>query len=101
MLKMCLNPKVLLGLAAVGVAIWLLAPGALTAALPLLVLAACPLSMLLMMAMMRGHNGTKEGARAAETSEHDIRAELAGLQARRQSQLLDQPDGTTEDAAVS
>ena len=45
MLKKCLNMKVLAGLAVVGVGIWLLAPELVTAAVPLLLLAACPLSM--------------------------------------------------------
>ncbi len=49
MLKMCLNWKVLASLAAVGVGVYLLAPGLLAEAVPILLLAACPLSMLLMM----------------------------------------------------
>ena len=49
MLKMCLNPKVLAGLVVAGVAIYLIAPNLMAAALPILLLAACPLSMLLMM----------------------------------------------------
>jgi hypothetical protein len=49
MLKMCLNPKVLAGLVVVGVGIYLVAPSLVLAALPILLLAACPLSMLLMM----------------------------------------------------
>jgi hypothetical protein len=54
MLKCCLNRKVIAGLAVVGVGLWALAPEALSAALPLLVFAVCPLSMLLMMKMMHG-----------------------------------------------
>jgi UPF0716 family protein affecting phage T7 exclusion len=53
MLKMCLNPKVLAGIAVAGVAIYLVAPGLVAAALPFLLLAACPLSMLLMMWSMQ------------------------------------------------
>jgi hypothetical protein len=49
MLKMCLNWKVLASLAAVGVGVYLLAPGLLAEAVPILLLAVCPLSMLLMM----------------------------------------------------
>lgn len=49
MLKMCLNWKVLVGLAATGVGVYLVAPDLVLAALPILLLAACPLSMLLMM----------------------------------------------------
>lgn len=68
MMKMCLNWKVLAGLAAVGVGIWAVAPGTLAAALPLLLLAACPLSMAIMAFGMRGmasrgeHAGSATGA---------------------------------------
>ena len=51
---MCFNWKVLAGLAAVGLAVWLVAPNLVGAALPLLILAACPLSMLLMGRGMQG-----------------------------------------------
>ena len=57
MLKCCLNWKVIAGLAVVGVGLWALAPGVLSAALPLLVFAICPLSMLFMMKAMQGQQG--------------------------------------------
>jgi hypothetical protein len=59
MLKMCLNWKVLASLAAVGVGVYLFAPGLLVEVVPILLLAVCPLSMLLMMWAMQhtpGHN---------------------------------------------
>ena len=65
MFKMCLNWKVLAGLAVVGVGIFLVAPGLALAALPLLLLAACPLSMLLMMKSMGGMQGTQQNAQQA------------------------------------
>ncbi|MGH8958960.1 MAG: hypothetical protein ACRDVK_09830 [Acidimicrobiia bacterium] len=52
-LKMCLNWRALVGLAVAGLAIALLAPGLFGRALPILLLAACPISMLIMMATMR------------------------------------------------
>lgn len=52
MLKKCLNPKVLISLGLVAIAILILAPKAFFAALPLLILAACPISMVVMMATM-------------------------------------------------
>lgn len=55
---MCLDPKVIAGLALVGLSVWALAPGFVWAALPLLLLAACPLSMLF---MMRGMQGSQSG----------------------------------------
>lgn len=51
---MCFNWKVLAGLAAVGVGIYVVAPDMVVGALPLLLLAACPLSMLLMGRSMAG-----------------------------------------------
>lgn len=53
---MCLNWKVLAGLAAVGVGLWVVAPNLIGAALPLLLVAACPLSMFF---MMRGMSGSR------------------------------------------
>ena len=53
LLKMCLNWKVLGGLAVAGLGIVLFAPGLFGRALPILLLAACPISMLVMMATMK------------------------------------------------
>ena len=44
----CFNWKVIAALAATGIGLYALAPGAAAAAVPLLILAVCPLSMLLM-----------------------------------------------------
>lgn len=62
-LKHCLNPKVIAALAAVAVGVWMFAPSAFAAALPLLIFAICPLSMVGMMYMMRG-SGQGSGANA-------------------------------------
>ncbi len=51
---LCLNWKVLAGLALLGVGIWIVAPQAALFILPFLLIAACPLSMLLMMRGMQG-----------------------------------------------
>lgn len=51
---MHINVKVVAALGAVVLAIYLLVPNLFYAALPLLILAACPLSMFLMMRMMSG-----------------------------------------------
>lgn len=50
----CFNWKVLAGLAAVGVGLYVVRPDLVLSALPLLLLAACPLSMLFMGRMMGG-----------------------------------------------
>jgi hypothetical protein len=52
-LNMCLNWKVFAGLAAVGVGIYVVAPNLAAAALPFLILAICPLLMLLIMRSMQ------------------------------------------------
>ncbi len=59
----CLNWKVIAGLAVVGVGIGAVAPNLLRAALPLLIVAACPLSMFF---MMRGMGGTGGGQCAGQ-----------------------------------
>ncbi|GHE39016.1 hypothetical protein GCM10018771_19340 [Streptomyces cellulosae] len=51
---MCLNKKAVIGLSAVAAAVLLLKPGWFLAALPLLLLALCPLSMIFMMRGMKG-----------------------------------------------
>ncbi len=77
---MCLNWKVIAGLAVVGLGIWALAPGLAAAALPLLIVAACPLSMLL---MMRGMQGGQCASRPQQTG----RIDRAGL--TREQQLAE------------
>ncbi len=121
MLKMCLNFKVLAALAAVGAGVYLWAPGLFAAALPLLILALCPLSMVLMMGMMGGgkkDEGQDEGrdistpARADEPqhagapshtaaaselqSPEALRIELENLRVR-QTALADQLDAASRD----
>lgn len=67
MLKHCLNWKVIAGLAAVGVGIYFVAPELVAAALPILVLAICPLSMLVMMwAMQGGRSGDQQASQEAD-----------------------------------
>src|SRR5260370_7760420 len=58
-LKCCLNPKVLIGLAAAGLAVVLLAPNLIAGAFPLLLALVCPLSILVMMGGM-SRMGTKK-----------------------------------------
>ena len=98
MFKMCFNWKVIAGLAVVAAGIYMVAPAAFVAALPLLFLAACPLSMIFMMKMMSGDNTQKSGdqadspradAVARPTNPDDLDAELQMLQAR-QTAIADQ-----------
>ena len=62
-LHLCLNWKVVAGLAVVGLGIWAVAPGLVWAALPILVVLACPLSMLFMMPGTGGGQCTAQPAR--------------------------------------
>jgi hypothetical protein len=62
----CLNRKVLGALAAVGLGLWVVAPGAFGLALPVLIMAACPISMLL---MMRGRQGGQCATGEAEINQ--------------------------------
>lgn len=92
-LRMCYDWRVLTGLAALGVGVFLVAPGIAAAALPLLILAACPLSMMLMMKSMGGQSMADHQAPAAEAPSAPagdrvaaLRAELTEL-GRRQERL--------------
>ncbi len=86
MLKMCLNWKVLAGLAVAGASMYFLAPELALAALPILVLAICPLSMMLMMWSMRGTEDKESGLTSEE--------QLARL--REQQTALDEKIGALE-----
>lgn len=86
---MCLDKKVLAGAAVAAAAIYVLAPNLIGAALPVLVMAICPLSMLIMMKAMARRDDTatepaRDGEAAAELA--DLRREVAELrQARPES----------------
>lgn len=95
-MNMCFNWKVLAGLGAVGAGFFLVAPQLALAALPLLLFAACPLSMIL---MMRGMGGKKGGhcatdcrqgteptgvVRTGDEQLADLRTQLAGLQTQQE-----------------
>lgn len=84
LLGMCVDPRVLGALALVGVATWLYAPGLVAAALPVLLLLVCPLSMLLMAWTMRGPLGS---AQRAPLSTADRLAALEREQARLNAEI--------------
>lgn len=95
MLKMCLNPKVIAGLAVVGFGIFVYAPEWFAAALPILFLAICPLSMVLMMKMMMPGSDKDEKDEATQhgvmqaSSDEELQGQLRSLQAQ-QTALADQ-----------
>jgi hypothetical protein len=83
---MCFNPKVVVGLVVVALGTWAVAPGLAAAALPILILAACPLSMLLMMRGMsqaeRHANGSRDGIEPTASSNTEGESNLANLKGR-------------------
>lgn len=77
-MRWCYDKRVLIGLGATGVAVLVLYPQWAAVVLPLLLVAACPLSMLLMMRMMnRGEQPASTGSGAQASP--DAEAELAQL----------------------
>lgn len=84
---MCIDKRVVGGVAAGAGLLWWLAPGAFAAALPLLIFAICPLSMLLMMKAMNQMGGQSQepaqGAVPAPSEVDPVTAAAADVDARR------------------
>lgn len=80
---MCFNPKVVLGLVGIAAVTWAVAPRLAAAALPILIFAACPLSMVLMMRGMKraeGQGGSSgDGLQDTGTSGGDADKDLSVL----------------------
>lgn len=77
-MRCCLNPKVIGGLVVAGLALWLVAPAASVAALPLLIVLICPLSMGVMMWRMNrgGSCGAPGAGSPSSTASVDVDEEL-------------------------
>ena len=95
LLRACYDPRVIAALVAVGVGIFVVAPGAVAVAVaaPILFLAVCPLSMLVMMRTMGGmqpSDPTAAGSAAPSTAPAEQAAELRVqlAAARREQQHL-------------
>lgn len=95
----CLNKKVLIGLGVAALAVVALAPDLRGAALPVLLIAACPLSMVLMMGAMGGARraGVESPDQAGSAVPDDARLreleeEVSRLKAARQTGGLDRSD---------
>lgn len=73
---MCLNWKALVGLVAIGLGVWAVAPNLIGAAVPLLLVAACPLSMLF---MMRGMGGGQCASQPQQSGEAQRPTEVRGV----------------------
>ena len=100
----CLNWKVLVAGGAVAAAVLVFAPGTAGAVLPLLLLAICPLSMVVMMFFMRGMVGGKrdgEMARGQSREQaHQRLAELALERRQLEAQLAAEPTEATAPGAT-
>jgi hypothetical protein len=96
MWRCCLNPRVIAGLAAAGVVLWLSMPTAVIGALPVLILLICPLSMGLMAWQMRrgaacsSTSSTAASATRVDTELRELTEEVAILRAQRR--LSSPPD---------
>ena len=94
MLFMCLNWKVVAGLAVAGLIVGIVAPKLLLGAIPLLILAACPISKLFMMRGMQGGHSTSQATQMSQPQSEEVtreeqianlRAQLASTQAQLES----------------
>ena len=83
---MCFNWKVIAGLAGVGLAVWVVAPNLVGAALPVLLVATCPLSMLL---MGRGMAGGQCSTQPTTTTQAAPMSQPIGLRLTRDEQLAE------------
>jgi hypothetical protein len=70
MFGMCIDKRVVVGVAGVGLLLWVLAPEAVVTVLPFLLIAICPLSMLLMMKMMNADGQAASGPPASAALGH-------------------------------
>lgn len=95
LLRACLDRRVLAALAVTAVLVAIVAPQLITGAIPLLVIAACPLSMVVMMATMRHRDAV--GIRTQASGADRVREELADL--ARQRRGLDAELASFEPAA--
>ena len=98
LLGLCLNWKVLAGLAVVAGVVLILAPQFIWVALPILLVAACPLSMLFMMRGMSG-SGNQSASQPAQLKENrlpaarltrdehlaELKSRLSGVQAEQEA----------------
>jgi hypothetical protein len=107
MLKMCLNWKVLAGLGAVGAGVYAFAPGLSASAVSLLLLAVCPLSMVVMMAAMNSGRGEREApadnaaaARATPADSEDLEMKLRNSQGQERA-VAEQMSVRSRDQRVS
>ena len=94
-LRMCCNWKVLVGLGALAVGLYALAPNTIAGFLPVLGILACPFIMLVMMVAMRGMGSTTASPPGSTTV-----APQAGGRAEQLALLRAQLDGVADQQAA-
>ena len=82
-LRACADWRVIAILAAVGAGVVVFAPNLIAAAVPLLIVAACPLSMLVMMRAMAGHPSTPSPLQDRQASQLRERLAATRLEQRQ------------------
>ena len=86
--KARLGWTVLAGLAAAGMGLFVFAPALMAAALPILLLAACPLSMLVMMKNMQGNHSEARGQQPSLENDAVLTREERIARLREQQAVL-------------
>jgi hypothetical protein len=94
MLQICFNWRVLAGLAAIGAAVYIVAPSSFAAALAVLLVLACPPSMLIMIIGMRGMSGERTGVATAHLQPAQLTSE-GSLSHEQQFERSDAPQEAT------
>ncbi|WP_035699109.1 DUF2933 domain-containing protein [Glycomyces tenuis] len=98
MMNMCLNKKVIIGLGAVAVGVLALKPAWFLTALPLLILAVCPLSMIF---MMRSHAKMNDQCSTGTADSTEIDQRVKTLQAELRQLKAEQAALTEQEAATA
>ncbi len=90
-LRACLNWRVIAVLVAVGAGVAVFAPNLIAAAFPVLLVVACPLSMIVMMRTMAGHQSNQSVApyRGSADWSSQLRERLAATRLEQQELELD------------
>jgi hypothetical protein len=97
-LRACLDWRVVSGIAALGIAVYLVNPAILAAAFPLMLIAVCPLSMILMMRAMASQPAQPKVSDPVERA-GQLRIQLAA--AAREQQRLARELETVEAASLA
>lgn len=90
-MRMCINKRVVAGLAVVALALFALSPRLLGGLAPVLIMAACPLSMLLMMRGMSGRDREEPAANRDDRQLRELEEEVNRLKVELALRSEDKP----------